>query len=329
MESRFHRGRRLRRTEAMRSLFRETRLTGNDLVQPYFVVEHENPDVVKPIGAMPGQSQLGLSALLETVGRAVDTGLKSVILFGIPREKDERGSQAYAEEGIVQQAVRELKENFPELVVITDVCLCEYTSHGHCGLIRGGEVQNDPSLELLARAALSHARAGADIVAPSDMMDGRVAAIRQILDKDGYSHIPIISYAVKYASAFYGPFREAAESTPAFGDRRSYQMDIANAREGLREAAADLEEGADALMVKPALPYLDVLRDLRERFDCPLSAYQVSGEYSMIKAAGKEGWLDPTATAIESLTAIKRAGADLILSYFTTELLEKELIPRS
>ncbi|MFW5734908.1 MAG: porphobilinogen synthase [Oceanidesulfovibrio sp.] len=328
MESRFHRGRRLRRTAAIRALFRETRLTADDLVQPYFVVEHENPDVVKPIGAMPGQSQLGLAALVETVGRAVQYGLKSIILFGIPKEKDERGSQAYAEEGIVQQAVRELKESFPELVVITDVCLCEYTSHGHCGIIRHGDVQNDPTLELLARAALSHARAGADIVAPSDMMDGRVAAIRQMLDRDGYSHIPIISYAVKYASAFYGPFREAAESTPAFGDRRSYQMDVANAREGLREAAADLEEGADALMVKPALPYLDVLRDLRERFDCPLSAYQVSGEYSMIKAAGKEGWLDPIATALESLTAIKRAGSDLTISYFTTELLEKELIPR-
>lgn len=327
MECQFHRGRRLRRTETLRSMFRETRLTASDLVQPYFVLEHENPEVEKPIGSMPGQYQLGLSAFVEAVGKAVDTGLQSVLLFGIPKEKDERGSQAYAEEGIVQQAVRELKENFPELVVITDVCLCEYTSHGHCGLIRHGEVQNDPTLELIARTALSHARAGADIVAPSDMMDGRVAAIRQILDKDGYSHVPIISYAVKYASSFYGPFREAAESTPSFGDRRSYQMDMANAREGLREAAADLDEGADALMVKPALPYLDILRDLRERFDCPLAAYQVSGEYSMIKAAAKEGWLDPIATTLESLTAIKRAGADIIFSYFTTELLEKELIP--
>ncbi|QJT09178.1 porphobilinogen synthase [Oceanidesulfovibrio marinus] len=327
MECQFHRGRRLRRTETLRAMFRETRLTASDLVQPYFVLEHENPEVEKPIGSMPGQYQLGLSALVETVRKAVDTGLQSVLLFGIPKEKDERGSQAYAEEGIVQQAVRELKETFPELVVVTDVCLCEYTSHGHCGLIRNGEVQNDPTLELIARTALSHARSGADIVAPSDMMDGRVAAIRDILDKDGYSHVPIISYAVKYASSFYGPFREAAESTPSFGDRRSYQMDVANAREGLREATADLDEGADALMVKPALPYLDILRDLRERFDCPLAAYQVSGEFSMIKAAAKEGWLDPIATALESLTAIKRAGADLIFSYFTTELLEKELIP--
>lgn len=327
MECQFHRGRRLRRTETLRAMFRETRLTASDLVQPYFVLEHENPEVEKPIGSMPGQYQLGLSALVETVRKAVDTGLQSVLLFGIPKEKDERGSQAYAEEGIVQQAVRELKDNFPELVVVTDVCLCEYTSHGHCGLIRNGEVQNDPTLELIARTALSHARSGADIVAPSDMMDGRVAAIREILDKDGYSHVPIISYAVKYASSFYGPFREAAESTPSFGDRRSYQMDVANAREGLREATADLDEGADALMVKPALPYLDILRDLRERFDCPLAAYQVSGEFSMIKAAAKEGWLDPIATALESLTAIKRAGADLIFSYFTTELLEKELIP--
>ncbi len=322
----FHRGRRLRATATLRGLVRETELTARDLVMPYFVVEHDDPAFEKPITAMPGQSQLGLQTLGDRVAEAVRHGLQSVILFGIPKVKDEAGSQAYAEDGIVQQAVRRLKTAHPELVVITDVCLCEYTSHGHCGLIEGHTVQNDPTLALLARAALSHARAGADVVAPSDMMDGRVAAIRAALDDHGFEATPIMSYAVKYASAFYGPFREAAESAPAFGDRRAYQMDPANAREGLREAQADLDEGADVLMVKPAMPYLDVLRSLRDRLPCPLAAYQVSGEYSMLMAAGQLGWTDATATALESLTAIKRAGADIILTYFAEDLLKRGLV---
>ncbi len=318
----FHRGRRFRRTATLRALVRETRLGPEDLIQPYFVLEHDDATIIKPIGAMPGQAQLGLDALLERVGRFVPLGLHGVILFGLPTLKDPAGSQAYAKNGIVQRAVSALKERFPALAVITDVCLCEYTSHGHCGLIQGHEVQNDPTLELLARTALSHAEAGADVVAPSDMMDGRVLAIRETLDENGYSHVPVLSYAVKYASAFYGPFREAAESAPQFGDRKSYQMDPANGREGLVEAAADLHEGADMLMVKPAMPYLDVLKELRQNFDVPLCAYQVSGEYSMIKAAAEKGWLDERACMLESLTAIKRAGADLIISYFTEAVLE-------
>jgi len=320
----FHRGRRLRRTPAMRDLVRETTLSRNDLIMPYFVAETGSEDMVKPIGAMPGQNQLGMKALVERVSRAVDTGLKSVILFGIPQEKDPVGSQGYAENGVVQRAVRELKKKFPALVVVTDVCLCEYTSHGHCGILTDdGRVLNDPTLELLARTALSHAQAGADIVAPSDMMDGRVAAIRSVLDGKGFEDVPVMSYAVKYASAYYGPFREAAESAPKAGDRKSYQMDAANWREALREASADVAEGADFLMVKPAGPYLDIIRLVRDNFDLPLAAYQVSGEYSMIKAAGQLGWIDEQAVMMESLMAIKRAGADLILTYFTEDVLER------
>lgn len=321
MNDTFHRGRRLRRTPALRDMVRETLLTPAQLIQPYFVLEHDDPTLKRPIGSMPGQYQLGLSALLEHVAEFMPLGLTSVILFGLPREKDPQGSQAWAEDGIVQQAVRALKERFPELVVITDVCLCEYTSHGHCGLIKGEDVQNDPTLELLARTALSHVQAGADMVAPSDMMDGRVQAIRQALDKGGFHHIPVMSYAVKYASAFYGPFREAADSAPQFGDRKTYQMDPANAREALLEAEADAAEGADLLMVKPAGPYLDILHALRQRFDLPLCAYQVSGEFAMIKAAAANGWLDEERCMLESLTAIRRAGADLIITYFTEAML--------
>ncbi|MBU4526069.1 MAG: porphobilinogen synthase [Desulfomicrobium sp.] len=318
----FHRGRRLRSSRAMRDLVRESRLSRDDLIQPYFVVESD-PDFRKPISSMPGQFQLGLNQLMDEVAGAVDAGLKSLILFGIPVDKDPAGSQAYAETGIVQQAIRRIKNRWPELIVVADTCLCEYTSHGHCGLVTPeGLVQNDPTLTLLARAAVAQAKAGADIVAPSDMMDGRVAAIRQALDKEGFLSTPIMSYAVKYSSAFYGPFRDAAESAPKFGDRKSYQMDPANWREALREAAADVEEGADILMVKPGLPYLDVIRLVRDNFDLPVAAYQVSGEYSQIKAAGQLGWIDETAVALESLVAFKRAGADLILSYFTQDLLK-------
>ena len=318
----FHRGRRLRSSKAMRDLVRESRLSRDDLIQPYFVVESD-ADFRKPIASMPGQFQLGLNRLMDEVAGAVDAGLKSLILFGIPVDKDPAGSQAYAENGIVQQAIRRLKDRWPELVVVADTCLCEYTSHGHCGLVSPeGEVRNDPTLALLARTAVAQAKAGADIVAPSDMMDGRVAAIRQALDEEGFLNTPIMSYAVKYSSAFYGPFRDAAESAPKFGDRKTYQMDPANWREGLREAAADVEEGADILMVKPGLPYLDVIRLVRDNFDLPVAAYQVSGEYSQIKAAAQLGWIDETAVALESLIAFKRAGADLILSYFTQDLLK-------
>ena len=318
----FHRGRRLRSSKAMRDLVRESRLSRDDLIQPYFVVESD-ADFRKPIASMPGQFQLGLNQLMDEVAGAVDAGLKSLILFGIPVDKDPAGSQAYAENGIVQQAIRRIKDRWPELVVVADTCLCEYTSHGHCGLVSPeGEVRNDPTLALLARTAVAQAKAGADIVAPSDMMDGRVAAIRQALDEEGFLNTPIMSYAVKYSSAFYGPFRDAAESAPKFGDRKTYQMDPANWREGLREAAADVEEGADILMVKPGLPYLDVIRLVRDNFDLPVAAYQVSGEYSQIKAAAQLGWIDETAVALESLIAFKRAGADLILSYFTQDLLK-------
>lgn len=271
---------------------------------------------------MPGQFQLSLAELEKQVGAAVQNGLMAVLLFGIPKQKDEQGSQAYADEGIVQEAVRRLKQRFPELTVITDVCLCEYTSHGHCGLVlQGGEIVNDPTLDLLARAALSHARAGADMVAPSDMMDGRVLAIRETLDENGFLDLPVMSYAVKYASAFYGPFREAAESTPKFGDRKTHQMDPANAREALREAAADLDEGADILMVKPGLPYLDIIRQLRDCCDVPIAAYNVSGEYSMVKAAAANGWIDEERVVMETMTCFKRAGADIILTYHAEDVL--------
>jgi porphobilinogen synthase len=318
----FHRGRRLRTSKALRDLVRESRLSAQDLIQPYFVVESD-PDFRKPIASMPGQFQLGLNSLMDEVAGAVDAGLKSLILFGIPVHKDPTGSGAYAKDGIVQQAIRRIKDRWPELIVVADTCLCEYTSHGHCGLVsQNGEVLNDPTLELLARAAVAQARAGADIVAPSDMMDGRVAAIRAGLDENGFLNTPIMSYAVKYSSAFYGPFRDAAESAPKFGDRKTYQMDPGNWREALREANADVDEGADILMVKPGLPYLDIIRLVRDTFDLPVAAYQVSGEYSQIKAAAQNGWIDETAVALESLIAFKRAGADLTLSYFTQDLLK-------
>ena len=322
LDSDFHRGRRLRMSPGVRALVRENEIRPADLVMPYFVVETDDTDFRKPIGSMPGQFQLSLAQLEKQVGAAVKNGLTSVLLFGIPKQKDELGSQAYADEGIVQEAVRRLKDRFPELVVITDVCLCEYTSHGHCGMVhKGGEIMNDPTLDLLARSALSHVRAGADMVAPSDMMDGRVLAIREMLDENGFQSTPLMSYAVKYASAFYGPFREAAESTPKFGDRKTHQMDPANSREALREAEADLDEGADILMVKPGLPYLDVIRQLRDRFDVPIAAYNVSGEYSMVKAAAANGWVDEQRMVLEIMTSFKRAGADIILTYHAEDVL--------
>ena len=318
----FHRGRRLRRTAPLREMVRETELRPADLIQGYFVVDTPDAGFEKPIRSMPGQSQFSVERLVVRVGQAMDLGLRSAIVFGLPEKKDPAGAGAYADDGIVQRAVMRLKETYPELVVVTDVCLCEYTSHGHCGVLDGhGEVLNDPTLELLARTAVSQVRAGADIVAPSDMMDGRVGAIRAALDAAGFSHIPVMSYAVKYASAFYGPFREAADSAPAFGDRRGYQMDPAKSREALREAAADLAEGADILMVKPAMPYLDILRLLRDNCDTPLAAYQVSGEYAMLKAAIANGWLDPKLAPLEALLGIKRAGADMIITYFAEEVL--------
>ena len=313
--------RRLRRTEALRRFVAETRLTVQNLVYPLFVVPGEG--IRKEISSMPGVFNLSVDELVKECREVKELGLPAVILFGIPEAKDEAGSGAYAEDGIVQRAARALKKEVPELLVITDVCLCEYTSHGHCGKVEGGEIVNDPSLELLAKTALSQARAGADMVAPSDMMDGRVAAIRQALDVNGFSHIPILSYAAKYASVFYGPFRDAAQSTPQFGDRRSHQMDPANADEALREVALDIEEGADIIMIKPALPYLDVIRRVRERFNVPVAAYQVSGEYSMIQAAARLGWLDRERAMMETVTAIQRAGAQIILTYFAKDLARK------
>ncbi len=312
-----HRMRRLRATEPLRRLVRETTLEPADLILPLFVAEGER--VRNPIPSMPGNFQLSIDELVRECERCVDLGLGGVILFGIPARKDEQASEAYREDGIVQRAVRALKERYPQLVVITDVCNCEYTSHGHCGKVVNGDVDNDATLEWLAASAVSHARAGADIVAPSDMMDGRVAAIRRALDEAGFQKTPILSYAAKYASVFYGPFREAAESAPQFGDRRSYQMDPPNAREAMREIQLDIEEGADMIMVKPAMPYLDILRMARDRFDVPLAAYQVSGEFSMIHAAAARGWLDLERAMMESLTAIRRAGADVILTYFARE----------
>jgi porphobilinogen synthase len=307
--------RRLRRSDRLRALVRETRLDLDDFVLPYFVGPQTEPN--------PDLPALGRFSVDDLVGEAEEAGrlgVRAVILFGIPDEKDAEGSGAWDEEGVVQRALRALRESSPGLTLLTDVCLCEYTSHGHCGVLHGEEVDNDATLELLARTAVSHAAAGADAVCPSDMMDGRVATIRAALDEQGYDETPIVSYAAKYASAFYGPFREAADSTPAFGDRRGYQLDPANVREALRECALDVEEGADALLVKPALPNLDVLRAVRERFDLPVGAYNVSGEYAMLKAAGARGWLDERQAALESLTAIVRAGADLVVSYWTKEL---------
>src|SRR5436309_9851347 len=312
--------RRLRRTGRLRSLVRETRLDLGDFVMPFFVCPGEG--VVQPLPGLRGIAQRSVDALVDEAEMLVGLGVSAVLLFGIPEEKDEGGSGAYDEDGIVQRALRELRAGFPELVLATDVCLCEYTSHGHCGVLRGDEIDNDASLELLARTAVSHAGAGADTVCPSDMMDGRVGAIRAALDDADFEQVPIVSYAAKYASAFYGPFREAAESAPSFGDRRGYQLDPPNVREALRECELDVREGADALLVKPALPYLDVVRAARERFELPGGAYHVSGEYAMLKAAARDGWLDERQAALESLTAIKRAGADFIVSYWTKELAE-------
>jgi porphobilinogen synthase len=307
--------RRFRRTGGLRGLVRETRLSLDQFVMPLFVA----PEALRDEG-LPAMSRVAVDGLLREVEELVGAGVRAVILFGIPGEKDEEATGAWEEDGIVQQALRALRPEFPDLVLVTDVCLCEYTSHGHCGVIVDGEVHNDRSLELLARTAVSHAEAGADVVAPSDMMDGRVRAIREALDDGSFESTPILSYAAKYASAFYGPFREAAGSAPSFGDRRGYQMDPANVREALRECELDLDEGADALIIKPALPYLDVIRAAREAFDAPVAAYNVSGEYAMVKAAARAGWLDERLAALESLTAIKRAGADLVISYWTKDL---------
>ncbi len=319
-----HRPRRLRRNENLRRMTRETHLRVDDLIMPLFIVPGTR--VENPIGSMPGIAQLSVDRAVEECKQIRDLGIPGVILFGIPDEKDAVGSDAYNDNGIIQRALRALKEEVPGLTLITDICLCEYTDHGHCGLIKGNDVENDATLELLMKESLSHVRAGADMVAPSDMMDGRVGTIRQALDREGFPHIPIMAYAAKFASGFYGPFREAAESTPQFGDRRSYQMDPANGDEALREVALDIEEGADIVMVKPALPYLDIIRRVKEKFGYPLAAYNVSGEYAMLKAAALNGWLDEERVMLEALTSIKRAGTDLILTYFAkdaAQILEK------
>jgi porphobilinogen synthase len=312
-----YRARRLRRTEALRRMVRETVLRTDDLIYPMFSAFGQG--IKKEIPSMPGIYQQSIEHIVAEAQEVHALGIPAVILFGIPETKDAVGSDAYSARGIIQETIRAIKRAVPKLVVITDVCMCEYTDHGHCGVIKDGDVDNDATLELLAAEALSHAQAGADIVAPSDMMDGRVAAIRAKLDANGFDHIPVMSYAVKYASAYYGPFRDAAESTPQFGDRRSYQMDPANRSEAFREAALDVQECADFLMVKPALAYLDILRDLKERFDLPLVAYNVSGEYSMIKAAAANDWIDHDRVVLETLTGMKRAGADLIITYHAKE----------
>lgn len=315
------RPRRLRTTDRLRRLVRETRLAPEQLVLPLFVIPGRGKAIDVP--SMPGVKQWSVDRVAEEAGRAFDAGVRSVILFGIPEGKDASGSHAWREDGIVQQALRELRKAVPDLTLVTDVCMCEYTDHGHCGLLEGESVANDPTLELLAREAVSHARAGADVVAPSDMMDGRVGAIRTALDAAGFTGIPILSYAVKYASGLYGPFRDAAQSTPAFGDRRSYQMDPPNAREALRELALDLEEGADMVMVKPALSNLDVIASVRAACSVPVAAYQVSGEYAMVKAAAANGWIDEARVVDETLIAIRRAGADLILTYFAIDAAKR------
>ena len=309
--------RRLRKTSALRDMFYETHLTRNDFIYPLFVAEGEN--FKREINSMPGVSQLSIDNILRECEELLSIGIKSVLLFGIPDFKDEVGSRGYTSDGIIQKATSEIKKRFPEMMVITDVCLCEYTSHGHCGVIENEYVVNDKSLELLAQQALSHAQSGADIVAPSDMMDGRVGALRKILDESGFSETPIMAYSAKYASAFYGPFREAAESAPQFGDRKSYQMDFRNSTEAVREIALDIQEGADIVMVKPALSYLDIIRRTKDEFNIPIAAYNVSGEYSMVKAASEKGWIDGERVMMETLTAIKRAGADVIITYFAKE----------
>ena len=313
-----YRPRRLRRNENLRRMVRETFLRIDDLIYPMFV--QPGKGIKEPISSMPDNYRFSIDELVKEIKDIYKLGIPAIILFGIPEKKDELGTEAYAKDGIIQRAIKAIKDSVPEIIVITDVCLCEYTSHGHCGVIKNNEVDNDATLELLAKEAVSHAEAGADMVAPSDMMDGRVKAIREALDRSGFSHIPIMSYAVKYASAFYGPFREAAESAPQFGDRRSYQMDPPNAREALREAELDVGEGADIIMVKPALPYLDIIYRVRQAINRPIAAYNVSGEFSMLKAAIANGWLEEKRVVLEALTSIKRAGADLILTYFAKEI---------
>jgi porphobilinogen synthase len=320
-----YRPRRLRESHLIRRMVRETRVGVENLILPLFAVHGRG--IREPIAPMPGVVRLSLDELIKEAKDAASMGIPAILLFGVPASKDPRGSEAYAEDGIVQQAARLVKETIPDLLVITDVCLCQYTSHGHCGVVEDGRVKNDPSVDLLARVAVSHVEAGADVVAPSDMMDGRVAAIREALDEAGYPETPIMAYSAKYASAFYGPFREAAQSAPQFGDRRSYQMDPANAVEALREVGLDVDEGADIVMVKPALPYLDVIARVRQEFGLPLAAYSVSGEYAMIKAAARLGWLDEERVVMEALTAIRRAGADLIITYLAKDaarLLERQ-----
>jgi porphobilinogen synthase len=305
----------------LRKLVRETELAVDDLMYPVFAVHGRG--VRDPIPSMPGQSRLSVDELVKDAKDVASMGIPAILLFGLPEEKDPRGSEAYADDGIVQQAVRAVKDTVPDLLVVTDVCLCQYTSHGHCGVVEDGSVRNDPTLELLARTAVSHADAGADMVAPSDMMDGRVAAIREALDESTFAEVPIMAYSAKYASSFYGPFRDAADSAPQFGDRRSYQMDPANGDEAMREIALDLDEGADIVMVKPALPYLDVIYRAKSEFGVPLAAYSVSGEYAMIRAAGQLGWLDEERAMMEALTAIRRAGADIVITYFARDVVRR------
>lgn len=317
MEASFQRHRRLRTTAGMRKLVRETELRASDFIYPIFVTEEEN--VKSEVPSMPGVYQLSLDRLEEEMEEVASLGIQSVIVFGVPEHKDDVGSGAYHDHGIVQKAIAQIKQDFPELVVIADTCLCEYTDHGHCGLVENGEILNDESLVLLAKTAVSQARAGADIIAPSNMMDGFVAAIREALDQEGFTNVPIMSYAVKYASAFYGPFRDAAGSSPQFGDRKTYQMDYANRREALREAKSDVEEGADFLIVKPTLSYLDIVREVKNEFNLPVVGYNVSGEYAMVKAAAQNGWIEEKALVLEMLTSMKRAGADLIITYFAKD----------
>jgi porphobilinogen synthase len=314
----FNRHRRLRQSENMRALVRETHLRKEDLIYPLFVVEGEN--IRKAVPSMPGVFHISMDNLKAEMDEIASLGIKSIILFGVPAEKDELAKQAYHEHGIVQRATRFVKELYPEMVVVADTCLCQYTSHGHCGIVKDGKILNDPTLDLLAKTAVSQAEAGADIIAPSNMMDGFVAAIRHGLDEAGFTDVPIMSYAVKYSSSFYGPFRDAAHSTPQFGDRRTYQMDPANRLEALREAKSDIEEGADFLIVKPALSYMDIMREVKDRFNAPVVAYNVSGEYSMVKAAAENGWINEQEIVMEKLTSMKRAGADLIITYFAKDV---------